>query len=230
MAANSSSLIRCRWPVRITLTTVRLLPLLRDDDALDTGNYSYHVTFYDSGSFLESRPTSEFGALSVSSVNGRIRIDNLPQPTSGDFNSVRIYRNLANDTSEFHLLAELPIGETTYIDNVPDADILAVPQIDLMGPKAGTSTLLANVGRNSDNYSTPFEPGVLTFEGQKGDRTLSPKQMTITSTTTVGQLIEFMDQAFGIDDIGGSAGGAITETVSFSSPATWALRTNLACH
>ena len=96
-----------------------------DDDALDTGNYSYHVTFYDSGSFLESRPTSEIGALSVSSVNGRIRIDNLPQPTSGDFDSVRIYRNLANDTSEFHLLAELPIGETTYIDNVPDADILA---------------------------------------------------------------------------------------------------------
>jgi flagellar hook protein FlgE len=182
-----------------------------DDDALDIGNYSYHVTFYDSGSFLESRPTSEIGALSVSVVNGRIRIDNLPQPTSGDFDSVRIYRNLANDTSEFHLLAELPIGETTYIDNVPDADILAASQIDLMGPKAGTSTLLTNVVvRNGDNYSTPFEPGVLTFEGQKGDRTLAPKQMTITATTTVGQLIEFMDQAFGIDDIGGSAGGAIT--------------------
>jgi flagellar hook protein FlgE len=54
--------------------------------------------------------------------------------------------------------------------------------------------------REGNIYSTPFEEGVLTFTGRKGGRTLASKDLAITATTTVQDLIEFMDQAFGIDN------------------------------
>ena len=40
--------------------------------------------------------------------------------------------------------------------------------------------------------------GELTFAGSKGGRVLSERSLTITSTTTVGDLISFMEQSFGI--------------------------------
>jgi flagellar hook protein FlgE len=58
-----------------------------------------------------------------------------------------------------------------------------------------------------DTYSQPFVPGTITFEGKKGDRTLAPKTLAVTSSTTVGELIEFMNQAFGIDENVPAAGG-----------------------
>ena len=179
-----------------------------DDTALDLANYSYYATFYDTSTGLESRPTEKIGALAISDVNRRIRIDNIPQPTSADFNAVRIYRNISGNTSEFHLVETLTDGQTTFVDNVPDADIVVNQEIDLMGPKASTGTALVDVVlRDGDVYSSPFEPGVLTFTGKKGDRTLASKDLTITSTTTVGELIDFMNQAFGIDENVPAAGG-----------------------
>ncbi len=187
-----------------------------NDDSLDSANYSYYVTFYNTSTQLESRPTPRIGALSISDVNRRIRIDNIPQPTTADFNAVRVYRNIAGNTSEFHLVETLTDGETTFIDRAPDADIIGNQEIDLIGPKASAGTALTDVVlRDGDVYSTPFEEGVLTFTGKKGDRTLAPKSLTITATTTVGDLITFMDQAFGIDDTADtpfsvSPGGEIT--------------------
>jgi len=169
-----------------------------NDDAVDQANYSYYVTFVDTGSGEESRPTARIGSIAVSDVNRRIRIDNIPQPT-GDFNAVRIYRNLEGDSSEFHLVTELPLGETTYIDNIPDADIVTNEEIDLMGPKASSGTFLTDVVvRDGETYTTPFVEGVLTFTGQKGGRNLTSKDFTITATTTVQQLLTFMDEAMGI--------------------------------
>jgi flagellar hook protein FlgE len=52
--------------------------------------------------------------------------------------------------------------------------------------------------RDGDTYTTPFEEGVLSFAGQRGGRTLDAKQLTVTSTTTVQDLIDFMEQSFGI--------------------------------
>ena len=171
-------------------------------NTLSLTNYSYYVTFADSsGSGLESRPTPLIGAFAVGDVDARIRIDNLPQPTSGSFDAIRIYRNTATNASQFYRVAQLPLGETTFIDNVPDATIVTNPQVDLMGPKATASTSLVDVVvRDGTNYSTPFEPGVLSFTGKKGDRTLATKQLAITSSTTIQELITFMDEAFGIDN------------------------------
>ena len=172
-----------------------------DADALSLTNYSYYVTFVGSG--VESRPTSLIGPLAVGSTDTRIRIDNLPQPSLGSgFDSVRIYRNTATSASDFYEVATLPLGETTFIDNVPDATVEATgQQIDLIGPKATASTLLTDVViRDGSTYSTPFEEGVLSFAGKKGDRTLAAKQLTIDASTTVQDLITFMDQSFGIDN------------------------------
>jgi flagellar hook protein FlgE len=54
--------------------------------------------------------------------------------------------------------------------------------------------------RDGETYTTPFEEGVLRFTGQKGGRTLSTKELTITSTTTLGHLLTFMNEALGIVD------------------------------
>jgi flagellar hook protein FlgE len=172
-----------------------------DADSLDQANYSYYVTFYNTSTGLESRPTQRIGSLAVSDVNRRIIMENIPQPTSADFNAVRVYRNIANNTSQFHLVTTLTDGETSFIDNVADADILLNPEVDLDGPKASGGTFLVDVVvRDGESYSTPFQEGVLTFTGRKGGRTLAGKDLDITATTTVQDLIEFMDQSFGIDN------------------------------
>jgi flagellar hook protein FlgE len=172
-----------------------------NDDSVDQANYSYYVTFYNTGNSDESRPTGRIGSVAISDVNRRIRIDNIPQPVSADFNAVRIYRNIEGNSSEFHLVAELTDGQTTFIDNIPDADIVTEPVIDLMGPKAESGTLLTDVViRNGETYTTPFQEGVLTFTGQKGERTLAAKELTITAATTVGDLLVFMDEALGIEN------------------------------
>lgn len=188
-----------------------------DDDYVDKANYSYYVTFYNTSTGLESRPTNKVGSLAISDVNRRIRMDNIPQPTSADFNAVRIYRNTEGNTSEFHLLTTLTDDQTTYIDNSPDADILGNPEIDLVGPKASGGTFLTDVViRNGETYTTPFEVGTLSFEGKKGNRTLNAKELEITATTTVQDLILFMEESFGIDksaDLPGNATGEINDGV-----------------
>jgi flagellar hook protein FlgE len=187
-----------------------------NDNALDQTNYSYYVTFYSTSTGLESRPTNRLGAFPVSDVNRRIRIEDIPAPVGPDFNAVRIYRNTEANPSQFFLVDTLVDGETVYIDKSPDAAILVNPEIDLMGPKANAGTTLTSVVvRDNDDYLTPFQEGILTFEGRKGDRTLAPKQFTITATSTVSDLISFMDEAFGIDSptdtpTPQSAGGLIT--------------------
>jgi flagellar hook protein FlgE len=193
-----------------------------DATTLDQGNYSYYVTFVNGS--LESRPSERLGPI-TSGVDGRIRIDNLPQPT-GSFSQIRIYRNLSNASSEFHLVDTLDAGTTTYIDSAPDADIEPNPTIDLMGVKAGNGTLLTNVLlRDGDTYNTPFEEGVLSFAGRRGVTTLDEKQLTITSTTTVQDLVDFMEQSFGIVTSSetamlSAAGGQINDgIISFTSNA-----------
>jgi flagellar hook protein FlgE len=189
-----------------------------DDTTLVQGNYTYYVTFVNGA--LESRPSAPIGPV-TSGVDGRIRIDNLPQPT-GSFSQIRIYRNLSNNPTEFRLVDTLNAGTTTYIDDAQDSELGA--EIDFMGIKAGSGTLLTNVLlRDGDTYTTPFQEGVLSFAGKRGVTTLETKQMTITASSTVQDLIDFMEQSFGI--VTGSdpphlaaAGGEINDgIISFTS-------------
>jgi flagellar hook protein FlgE len=177
------------------------------DTASINGNYSYLITFFKVGE-EESRPSLLLGPQNV--VDGRIHLQNLPTPpvppVNGGFpayDQVRVYRNLAGDSSSFYLVATLDPGDS-FTDSRSDADISNLADannklIDLDGPKIGSNTLLTNVVRRDNlDYENLFEEGTLTFTGRKGGRALQGKTFTITATSTVQDLLNFMQDAMGV--------------------------------
>ena len=198
-------------------------------DTLAPANYSYHVTFYNTVTGLESLPTALIGPVNIGANGMRVRMENLPQPTTTDFDAIRIYRNLSSDSSQYYRLAELPAGTTSYIDGAPDAAIeVSGNEISLDGPGIDYGTRLVDlVSRDGSTYTNPFQEGTLSFAGTKGGRTLAAKELEITSTTTVSDLISFMNEAMGIQEspgpdpnfpIPGSPGGEIVDNrIQFTS-------------
>jgi flagellar hook protein FlgE len=190
-------------------------------DSLDLGgNYSYFATFSKPG--LETRPTAESATITVSVSNRRIRLDNIPQPTDPSFTNVNIYRSV-NQAGSYYLVDSLGLGQTSYIDSKPDADItVAANLLDRNGPPVNTALELTKVSTfDGTNYVNLFEPGTLQFTGSKGANgglDLAAKDLTITSTTTVQDLINFMQQALGIQlsspdpahPLSGTPGGSLT--------------------
>ncbi|HPP53212.1 MAG TPA: flagellar hook-basal body complex protein, partial [Thermoguttaceae bacterium] len=172
------------------------------DETVLTGNYSYYITFAQQPgpppAGEESRPTKLLGPVNV--VNGRIQISNIPVP-AGEWSYVRIYRNLADDENSFHFVdwIDTPTFSGGWTDNFTDEDIEGNPTIDLDGPRIGYNTLLVDVlRRDGPNYLHVFEEGTLQFTGRKGGRSLATKEFTITDTTTVQELLTFMEEALGI--------------------------------
>ncbi|MEQ8836756.1 MAG: flagellar biosynthesis protein FlgE, partial [Lacipirellulaceae bacterium] len=147
-----------------------------DTTGLDSGAYEYYVTFYNSVSGEESRPTARFGPVTADATNSpRIRLDDLPAPSgnpaTGGFDGVRIYRNLTNNSNAFHLVESITPAEIagmssgiSYIDNNPDSVISANSQIDLEGPDITFGLPLVDVvSRDGSNYINLFEEGELEF-------------------------------------------------------------------
>ena len=188
---------------------------LIDDDADDndqliedtiSGDYSYYVTFATASGFgngTESRPSEKIGSLQI---NGRAQLRDLPVDTSGQWTYRRIYRNLADDSNSFYYVGEIADAATldlTFTDKVADADIEdPTKMIDLDGPKILSSTPLVQVVRRDGEYydEDVFEVGTLEFTARKGGRRLAPKELEITSDTTVLELINFMEEAMGIQE------------------------------
>lgn len=173
-----------------------------------TGNYSYYVTFASiaggPGFGVESRPSPVIGPLNL--VNGRIQLDNLPTDSSGQWTVRRIYRNLATNDSQFHFVAEIPnnTAGVSYTDSASDTTISANDELDRDGPRISANTLLVNVLRRTDtSYENVFQAGELSFTPRKGGRVLEAKSLEITSSTTVLDLINFMEASFGIQEIPG---------------------------
>lgn len=177
------------------------------DTSTINGNYTYLVTFYKNGS-PESRPSLQLGPENV--VDGRVHLTDLPIPPvpgPGDtfpaYDEVRVYRNLANDSNAFYLVATLDPGET-YTDSRSDAEISDLTDlnnraIDLEGPRIDSNTLLVDVVRRDGlSYENMFELGRLDFDGRKGGRTMAEKSFEITATSTVQDLADFMTDALGI--------------------------------
>lgn len=188
-------------------TALSTTPL--NSDSID-GNYTYLVTFARPGE-EESRPSLLVGPQNV--VNGRIHLDDLPvPPTPGPndtfpaYTKVRIYRNLASDASQFFLVDELDPGQD-YTDSKSDAAIsnLSTPGnqlIDLDGPKVGSNTRLVDMIRRQGVVDSQnlFSTGTLSFQAKKGGRTLDAKEFTITDDSTLGDLVDFMNDAMGIQN------------------------------
>lgn len=172
-----------------------------------TGSYSYMITYATSGS-EETRPSLEIGPLSV--TNGRLQLEDLPTPPvpgPGDdfpaYDEVRIYRTLSTNSSDYYLVGTANPGES-FTDNKTDAEIsdLSIPgnqQLDADGPRITGATLLTDViSRSGSNYEQLFPEGEITFTHRKGGRELGDQSFEVTATSTVSDLINFMEQATGI--------------------------------
>lgn len=190
-------------------------------DDLDLANYSYFVTF--SNANLESRPTPLTATESVSLDGHRIDLEGLPTSSSGLFDTVKIYRNTKDDPGNYYLVDSVPMGTTSYIDDKSDATITDPTKIlNRNGPGVSTSTTLHKLATfDGTNYVDLFpENGTLEFTGSKGadgGLDLATKSLTITDTTTVQNLIDFMQQALGIqitspdpsNPLSGNPGGSL---------------------
>lgn len=198
---------------------------------LAPGNYSYYATYYNSVTGEESRPTPLIGPQSIT-LNGReIELTNLPSPSAGSgFDQVRIYRNTSTNSSNFYLDATVAAGTSNYIDGASDASISSNAQINLDGPPISAGTKLVDlVERTGNNYDEPFSTATqINFTPTKGGNTLSTKSLTVTSTTTVQDFINFVDQASGIqpstadpvNPIPGNPGGSVNtadSSIQFTS-------------
>lgn len=172
-----------------------------------TGNYSYMVTYHKAGE-PESRPSPMLGPRNV--VDGRITLTDFPlppvPPDAGGFpeyDSVRIYRNLAGDQNNFYLVDTVQPGDT-YTDSKSDAEISDLTTdgnklLDRDGPTIDSNTLLTNVlRRDGTTYERLFTEGSLTYQGRKGGRALGAKTLEITETSTVQDLIDFIEDTSGI--------------------------------
>jgi flagellar hook protein FlgE len=177
------------------------------DSTTINGNYTYLITYYKAGE-EESRPSALIGPQNI--VNGRIVLTDLPTPpipgpADGfpEYDQIRIYRSLSTDSSQFFLVGEVGIGEE-FTDSRTDAEIsdLSIPgnkTIDLDGPKVDPNTLLVNVvKRDGLNFENVFEVGTLTFTARKGGRALATKTFEVTPTSTLQDLMTFMQDALGI--------------------------------
>lgn len=179
------------------------------DSTIDNGSYSYYVTYYNpSSGGIESLPSDVVGQLPANEDTGSIRLDlsGLSQPTDPNFTQIRIYRNLSTDTQAFHLVdtisaSSVGVPNASYIDKNQSSTISANPTLDFDGPRAQSGTLLVDlVKRNGDAYPNIFEEGTLSFTGQKGGSDLDVKQFEVTATSTVQDLLGFMEDALGLQD------------------------------
>lgn len=177
------------------------------DDGVLNGNYSYMITYQHAGD-PETKPSVLVGPQNI--VDGRIHLTNLPTPpvppATGGFpayDTIRIYRNTATDQNSFYLVDSISPGQD-YTDSKTDAEIsnLAIvgnQQVDLDGPAIDSNTLLVNVTRRDGlEYSEPFRIGNLSFSARKGGRSLEAKNFTITASSTVQDLVSFMQSSMGI--------------------------------
>jgi flagellar hook protein FlgE len=126
-------------------------------------------------------------------------LDDIPTPTvGGEYDQVRIYRNVANSPNSFYRVDTINPG-ASYIDDSPDSTIASAPTINLEGPAINFGTALVDVvSRNGSDYNNLFGVGQLTFSGDKGGRQLAERTLDITATTTVQDLMSFMDESMGV--------------------------------
>ena len=175
-----------------------------------TGTYQYYVAWASStgGSDPISRPVQLSTGTSV--TDGRLQIQALPPvpspPDSGNWDRVVIYRNTTENTNTYYKVAELdgtitpPATAINFTDGVPDATLQAAGEtLDLVGPKIKTSTLLTNVLPSTNNTPIFEADTTISFEGEKGGITLNAQTFDVTATSTVQDLLVFLNNSLGIE-------------------------------
>ena len=181
-------------------------PISLDEDVLN-GQYQYYIAFGKSG----SDPSRPIESQSLNPVNGRIHITDLSSAGANPngWDSWIIYRNVQDSSANgrFFQVAQIPFNTTTpyFTDSTPDSTLYSdstphTAEVDLDGPKIQKNTLLSNVlQRNGSDYTNLFpSTGILEFTGYKGAGNLATKDLTLTASMTVGDLLNFMQESLGI--------------------------------
>jgi flagellar hook protein FlgE len=193
---------------------------LADTQLGSGGNYTYFVTFYDSTNDIESRPAPQTSSIPITGSDRRILLDNLPQPTDPNFDTIRIYRNSVANPTTYFFVDEIPSTATTYIDSTPDSGLGA--ELNSNGPPISEASALLDLTMfDGNNYINLFQPGTLRFTGAKGigdGLELAPQELDVDGSTTVLDLLNFMEASLGIattsgdpdNPLGGNPGGSVT--------------------
>ncbi|MGO8688214.1 MAG: flagellar hook-basal body complex protein [Thermoguttaceae bacterium] len=171
--------------------------------SIPAGTYQYYVTYVQDG--VESRPSPISLPISVgdnSSIQVTITGDN-----DTSWSDVNVYRNDSTDANTFHLVQTFQGGASsanplTFTDTYTDAQVdNGATLTNMNGPPITTATLLTNLVSldSQGNYDAIFpDQGTLGFTGNLGGSDLTTKNFQVSATSTVGDLLTFMQQAMGI--------------------------------
>ena len=171
-----------------------------------SGSYGYLVSWSDGNT--ESRPTAINNVVNI--VAGRIHLQGLPIPpvpgptdTFPAFDRIKIYRNTFLDSSTYYEVGEIdPSVTTEYTNTLSDAQIIANGLAPLDGPAVSSVTLLTDVvSRDQLNFDQAFQEGTLSFTARKGGRILETGTFSVTATSTVQELLDFMSDTMGIQRV-----------------------------
>jgi flagellar hook protein FlgE len=189
-----------------------------------SGTYGYYIAYYNSTTQKTSDPVAitESGSKSITATDDRINITLPPsETTSGDWDSWVIYRNTDTDKTTYHEVnsVKFSTGATSYIDSSSNSTISANPTMNTIGTGAliTDTTLLTDVikyNSSTSTYDNLFTTGTLTVSEKKGNEKLD-NSFTITSTSTVGDLMRFFNQSLGIQ-----TGSGIPNSKNAADPST----------
>ncbi len=174
------------------------------------GTYQYYVTYVDAGG-NESRPSLISDSVSVNGgkLGGQLELSDIPTIDAGNSDGWvgrKIYRSTGKEATNFYLVGEIPNfdADATLIDRMADVDLIKQPEMNFAGggnTLINTNTKLIDVGQqdqSSGSFVHAFETGTLVFDPTKGETSLRQATLKIDETTTVGDYLKFLNEAYGI--------------------------------
>jgi flagellar hook protein FlgE len=169
-----------------------------------TGNYSYYVTYYNSNSGKESCPGPVSNTYTAN--DGAIELTNLPtipNPNPNGYNAIRIYRNEAGGTTYYQVGQIDNNSSSTFTDNVSDATIAKKTQLNTEGPAITGNSLAVDMTQDGSNIFTVGDK--LQFTADVGGATVATAgPFTVTSSTKVNDVLQFLQNALGIQTAPGN--------------------------
>ena len=190
-------------------------------------SYQYYITYFDAlGN--ESRPITIGKPFNIN--NGQAVLSNLPAvgaDNPDNWIGRKIYRSSGSDPTEIRFVGEIRNMEpsATLIDRISDVQLMEQSPVNQAGQgnvQVNQSTLLVDVGRFvNGQFVYTFDPGTLTLTPQKGTQELRPATLEITDSTTVGEYLLFLNEAFGIRSAADGIPldqGTLGQTINGGSP------------